>query len=136
MARKGKGSQLSLGLTVRDLREENGMSQATLAATAKVSPGYLSQIENDEVQNPSAAVLFRLAEALQTDPRLLLRAAGYGDILSSSEGGEEDRVNPVIQPLLELLTRWDLERQRALLEILKGGKRRGRRRKSNTGAGR
>jgi transcriptional regulator with XRE-family HTH domain len=46
----------SLGAMVRDLREEIGMSQAQLASQAELSQGYLSQIENDEVQNPSAAI--------------------------------------------------------------------------------
>ena len=40
------------------------MSQAELSSHGGLSQGYLSQLENDEVQNPSAAVIFRLAQAL------------------------------------------------------------------------
>lgn len=51
------------------------MSQGQLAAAAGISQAYLSQIENDEVQNLSTSTLLRLAGALQIDPYALLREA-------------------------------------------------------------
>ena len=86
---------MGLGQKIRSLREEIGMSQAQLASQAGLSQGYLSQIENDEVQNPSAAVLFRLAQALHVDPRCLLEAAGYTEVLSAAPEPEyETPVDP------------------------------------------
>ena len=85
---------MGLGARIRGLREEIGMSQAELASQAELSQGYLSQIENDEVRNPSASVLFRLAQSLHVDPRCLLEAAGFKvglvvTVVDRLEGGAE-----------------------------------------------
>lgn len=94
---KNPSEPSGLGSTVRWLREEIEMSQAQLALGAEISQGYLSQIENDEVQNPSAASLLRLAAALGIDPRVLMKAGGYG------EGGEEPVDESEFSIYLELL---------------------------------
>ena len=112
---------MALGVSIRSLREEIGLSQALLAGQAELSQGYLSQIENDEVQNPSASVLFRLAQALHVDPRCLLEAAGYRDILGSGEGADFE--TPVDPDLLRFLARLSPEQQRYLLCFLQGMKR-------------
>src|SRR3970282_2716665 len=112
---------MGLGPKIRGLREEIGMSQAQLAAQAELSQGYLSQIENDEVQSPSAAVLFRLAQALHVAPRCLLEAAGYHDALGAA-GDEEDEA-PVDPDLLRLLARVSPGHQRYLLRFLRGMER-------------
>ena len=112
---------MGLGVSIRSLREEIGLSQAQLAGQAELSQGYLSQIENDEVQNPSASVLFRLAEALHVDPRCLLAAAGYRDILGN--GGDADCETPVDPDLLRFLARLSAEQQHYLLRFLQGMKR-------------
>ncbi len=109
---------MGLGARIRGLREEIGMSQAELASQAELSQGYLSQIENDEVQNPSASVLFRLAQALHVDPRCLLEAAGFRDALGAGEDVAYEM--PVDPNLLRFLARFPLEQQRYLLGLLKG----------------
>ncbi len=112
---------MGLGPKIRALREEIGMSQAQLASQAELSQGYLSQIENDEVQNPSASVLFRLAQALHVDPRRLLEAAGYTDALGLQ--GDAEYETPVDPDLLRFLARLSLEHQRFLLRFLQGMER-------------
>ena len=62
---------MKLGNRIRELREEFGFTQGQLAGNASVSQGYLSQLENGEVKNPSAAVLLRVAQAIHIDPDLL-----------------------------------------------------------------
>ncbi len=109
---------MSLGITIRSLREEIGLSQAQLSTQAELSQGYLSQIENDEVRNPSAAVLFRLAQALHVDPRNVLEAAGYTDILGAGE--HPDFETPVDPDLLRFLARLSSGQQRHLLQFLRG----------------
>jgi transcriptional regulator with XRE-family HTH domain len=109
---------MGLGGSIRSLREEIGLSQAHLAGQAELSQGYLSQIENDEVQNPSASVLFRLAQALHVDPRCLLEAAGYRDILGN--GGDTNFETLVDPDLLRFLARLSPEQQRYLLCFLQG----------------
>ena len=107
---------MGLGARIRQLREEIGLSQAQLSAHAELSQGYLSQIENNEVQNPSASVLFRLAQALHVDPRCLLEAAGYTDILGRIQ--QADFETPVDPDLLRFLAKLSLEHQRYLLRFL------------------
>lgn len=53
-----------LGKVIERLRTEKQMSQRALAAKAKVTPGYVAQLELGMRKNPSLAVLQRLAKAL------------------------------------------------------------------------
>lgn len=110
---------MALGNKLRTLRDEMGMSQAHLAAQGGLSQGYLSQLENDEVQNPSAAVIFRLARALHVDPRVLMQAAGYEDITGRHDGSDEFEV--VVDPdLLCFLARIPRDQQAHLLRVFQG----------------
>ncbi|OGD90390.1 hypothetical protein A3D07_00890 [Candidatus Curtissbacteria bacterium RIFCSPHIGHO2_02_FULL_42_15] len=52
------------GQTVREGRKLVGLSQEKLADQAELSQGYLSQIEHDEVKDPSFAVRTRIAVVL------------------------------------------------------------------------
>ena len=124
-AKQNSGSSKSgLGMTIRSSREDLGLTQARLAGQAEMSPGYLSQIENDEVNNPSAAVLFRLAKALHVDPRVLLEAAGYKDLLGSPPTDVDSEC--VIDPdLLRFFSRLTLEEQKGALTLLKAMERTG-----------
>ena len=108
---------MALGEKIRELRDEMGMSQAQLATQGGLSQGYLSQLENDEVQNPSAAVIFGLARALHVDPRVLMHAAGYGE---SADAGPIDEGYAVeVDPdLLRFLARIPKEHQAHLLKVL------------------
>jgi XRE family transcriptional regulator of biofilm formation len=49
---------------IQKLREAKGMTQRDLAGKAKVTPGYIAQLEMGQKKNPSLAVLQRLAKAL------------------------------------------------------------------------
>jgi transcriptional regulator with XRE-family HTH domain len=111
---------MALGRKIRELRDQLGMSQAHLSTQAELSQGYLSQLENDEVQNPSAAVLFRLAQALHVDPRVLMQAAGYVDV-ANGDTEEEGEFEMAVDPeLLRFLARFPKEQQGDLLRVLKG----------------
>ena len=58
--------QEKLGDRVRKFREEAGMSPAELAAAARVSRSYLSELESGRgsAQRPSADTIYRIAKAL------------------------------------------------------------------------
>jgi transcriptional regulator with XRE-family HTH domain len=109
---------MALGKKIRGLREELGMSQAQLSGQGRLSQGYLSQLENDEVQNPSAAVIFRLAQALHVDPRVLMQAAGYNH-MAGGDGPEEYEVT-VDPELLRFLAQIPRDQQMNLLHLLEG----------------
>lgn len=53
----------SVGDRIRDIRESKGMNQDVLANKAKISKGFLSDIENGK-RNPSSDNLLRIANAL------------------------------------------------------------------------
>jgi len=110
---------MALGEKIRELRDELAMSQAQLAAQGGLSQGYLSQLENDEVQNPSAAVIFGLARALHVDPRVLMNAAGYGE--AADKGAVDEGYAVEVDPdLLRFLARIPRENQAHLLKVLEG----------------
>jgi len=108
---------MRLGDRIRELREEFGLTQGQLAGNASVSQGYLSQLENGEVKNPSAAVLLRVAQAMRIDPDELFEAAGYSTVrtLKQMYEGYESNIDP---DLLRYLGRLPRDRQRRLLLLL------------------
>jgi transcriptional regulator with XRE-family HTH domain len=53
-----------LGAMIRRLREEKGWTQAKLAAQAKVTQGYIAQLETGTRKRLSLEVADRLARAL------------------------------------------------------------------------
>lgn len=110
---------MELGHKIGELRLAMGMSQGQLATSADLSQAYLSQIENGDVKNPSAAVLLRLAGAVHVDPDDLFEAAGYPSVrtLRRSYEGYEVQVDP---DLLQFLARLPRDRQRRLLLFLEG----------------
>ncbi|OWQ90789.1 Cro/Cl family transcriptional regulator [Roseateles aquatilis] len=55
-----------LGVKLKTLREQRGLTQAALAQVLKLSPSYVNQIENNE-RPLSVAVLLRLQSALGVD---------------------------------------------------------------------
>lgn len=67
-------SQAALGKAIRQLRNKQGKSQATLAAEAGITPNMLSLIERGEA-NPSWATVQRIAKALEISVAEIARAA-------------------------------------------------------------
>jgi transcriptional regulator with XRE-family HTH domain len=53
-----------MSVTIRRLREEQRMTQAQLAKRAKVTQGYISQLETGMIQDIGTKVAVRLANAL------------------------------------------------------------------------
>jgi transcriptional regulator with XRE-family HTH domain len=58
--------QQTIGANIKRYREERGMSAKELSEKSGVSKSYLSELENpkDGTKNPSAEVLYDLAQAL------------------------------------------------------------------------
>jgi transcriptional regulator with XRE-family HTH domain len=110
---------MKLGDKIRQLREENGLTQGQLAAGSSVSQGYLSQLENGEVKNPSAAVLLRVAQAVHVDADELFEAAGYPTVRTLRQIYQEYQAT-VDDDLLRYLSRLPRDRQRRLLFLLEG----------------
>lgn len=69
---------MTLGKTIRNLRQAQNLSQEALAdkTSGVVSRSYISEIELDKVGDISAAIIGKLADALNTPVEQLLVAAG------------------------------------------------------------
>lgn len=65
-----------LGAYIRKEREAVGMSASKLARGAGVDPSYITKLERGERDNPSPAVLQRLADALGINVYNLLARSG------------------------------------------------------------
>ncbi len=63
LANRNPSQESTLGQRLRAAREALGESQVTLAKSAEISQGYLSQIETDE-REPTFSIAVRLARAL------------------------------------------------------------------------
>jgi len=57
---------------IRELREERGLTQETIAKHAKVTKNYITMLERGQRKNPSLAILRRIAAALGVDVGRLL----------------------------------------------------------------
>ena len=57
-------SPKKLGAVLKQIREAKGLSQLDLAKRAKVSQGYLSDLEAGEKKNPGIETLRKIAKAL------------------------------------------------------------------------
>jgi transcriptional regulator with XRE-family HTH domain len=110
---------MMLGDRIRQLRDELGLTQGQLASGSSVSQGYLSQLENGEVKNPSAAVLLRVAQAMRIDPDELFEAAGYPTVRMLRQI-YQDYESTIDADLLHYLANLPRDRQRRLLLILQG----------------
>ncbi len=67
---------MRLGDVLRRLRGAKGLTQAELARRAKITDEYVSMLESGAKQNPSLAVLRRLAKALGVSVAELLEKGG------------------------------------------------------------
>jgi transcriptional regulator with XRE-family HTH domain len=89
------GVDLSIGLRLRELRRERGLSIQAVAETTGLSIGFVSQVERG-LSSPSVRDLVRIAEALGGDFNLLV-AAG------AKRGG-----NGAASPVVRLADRRDI----------------------------
>lgn len=69
----------TFGKTLRNLRLQVGVGLRELAVLIKKSPGYLSDVELDQVPPPSEAMILDIARVLSVDKQELLKAAGKVD---------------------------------------------------------
>jgi HTH-type transcriptional regulator, competence development regulator len=60
-----KKSRINFGLTLRQIEDASGISNA-----------YLSQLENDKIKKPSANILYKLSDLYKIELNDLLIAAG------------------------------------------------------------
>ena len=90
-------SKAFMGVRLKTLREQQGMTQAALAASLKISPSYLNQIENDQRPVP---VLLRLQAAHGIDLQLFSddeNARRLGELLPVFFDGAQANAVPLAE---------------------------------------
>jgi transcriptional regulator with XRE-family HTH domain len=68
---KGASVKVVFGKVIRQLREENAMTQEKLAELADIDRTYIYRLETGK-RSPSLDIVFRLADALKISPGQLL----------------------------------------------------------------
>jgi transcriptional regulator with XRE-family HTH domain len=116
----------SLGTVLRRAREVRELSAIDAAREARISPAYLSKLENDAVKKPSPHVLLQLSEALAVPYAELMRLSGY------RVPGEHDQ-SPAVNVSAALFADVTDDEREELLEYLAWY--RARRRSGRGGAG-
>ena len=101
---------MSIGAVLRQAREVRELSGIDAARAARISPAYLSKLENDAVKRPSPHVLHQLSGALGVPYADLMRLSGY-----EVPGASDARTDTIGAALFADLT--DDEREE-LLEYL------------------
>jgi transcriptional regulator with XRE-family HTH domain len=69
-------SSHSLGQVLRAARQEAGLSVRQVAKLAELTHGYLTKLENDQIDSPAATYLQHLADVLELDASDLLKFIG------------------------------------------------------------
>ncbi|MBI5588569.1 MAG: helix-turn-helix transcriptional regulator [Deltaproteobacteria bacterium] len=95
-----------LGLRIKELRKNKGLSQEELAEKAATSPNYLSRMERG-TENPTLAMLIKISRALDVDMWELF------------EFGHGESMRELKESLVKLVKGPDEERIRLAVKILR-----------------
>ena len=75
----------TLGKTLKSTRENVSLTLRDVEISTGISNAYLSQLENDKIKNPSANILYKLANVYKINLDVLLRASGIIEKCNSNE---------------------------------------------------
>lgn len=90
-------AQALVARNMRRLRVETGLSQEAFAVDAGIDRTYVSRLER-ELENPSVAVLARIAKALGVDIRELFNPRTAMDTVKPLPGGRRKKLRKVAKP--------------------------------------
>jgi len=113
----------TFGKTLRHLRLDAGVGLRELARLIDKSPGYISDVEQDNVSPPSEDVILRIAAALGVHQSLLLKAAHKLDPELSRYVTEESHAADFLRKAKDMgFEEDDWEKLSQLADIAKLGK--------------
>lgn len=76
----------SLGRMLKEHRKARGLTLRQVEEATNISNAYLSQIENDKIQSPSANYLYKLANLYRGDFDFYLEIAGIIEKRDKQDG--------------------------------------------------
>lgn len=100
----------TIGKKIRDLRNQNGLTQQELADRAELTKGFISQLERGQV-SPSIVTLLDLIECLGSTASEFFREAEEEHIVFSEEGYFEkiDNAGNSIQWIVPTAQKYQME---------------------------
>ena len=110
-------AQPKLGERLRELRERQKISLREMERRSGINSGYLSQLERNEIAQPTPSVLNRLAAHYGEPVSVLMEWAGY--IETDPEGLSPNRKR-ALNYIPEDISDDELEALRAVLQALRG----------------
>ena len=84
----------NIGVKVRVLRKERGLTQEKLAEMAEISINYLSKIENNRIKNVGVLITFCLAKALGVTSGYLMGQEDMNELLDEEILGRLAECSP------------------------------------------
>ena len=84
----------NIGVKVRALRKERGLTQEKLAEMAEISINYLSKIENNRIKNVGVLITFSLAKALGVTSGYLMGQEDMNELLDEEILGRLAECSP------------------------------------------
>ena|SRR3989442_9407382 len=100
---------------LRRIRGIRGISLRKIEDITKISNAYLSQLETGKAENPSPAVLYKLAKVLDVPYESLMEAAGYLQP-AKSKVGPQKRLSGIQAALLS--AELDEEEQKQVADFI------------------
>ncbi len=83
---------MSLGKKLKDAREHLPMTLRQVEDATGISNAYLSQLENEKIQKPSANILYKLSTLYRINLNSLLAAAGIIESVTESPESKEGQI--------------------------------------------
>jgi transcriptional regulator with XRE-family HTH domain len=109
--------EMTLGQLLKQYRNIGGYTLRQVEDATGVSNAYLSQLENDKIKNPSANVLYKLAQMYSVELESLLAASGI--IM-----GQPAKAAHILAPIAKVdLTKGEEEQLLEYLQFLRFRKR-------------
>ena len=81
-----------LGDELKKLREARGISLREVENKSGISNGYLTQLENNKIKEPSPNILYKISRVYNVPYSKLMKAAGY--IVPAPEDSQTENKKP------------------------------------------
>ncbi|WP_046174505.1 helix-turn-helix domain-containing protein [Domibacillus indicus] len=113
-----------IGIKIKYMRLQQGLSITQLAKKAKISKSYLSYLEKNPATNPSLQIISKIAAALDISPNYFINDHGEDDKKNKKEENSREEKNQewisvLMDGLEEGMTKEDFEEFQKYIEFLK-----------------
>jgi len=112
----------TLGEELKRLRESRGMTLRQVEEESGISNGYITQLENDKIREPSPNILHKLSLVYKVPYEQLMKSAGYfvpaRDKKTQSVGSKEEKERSLASYALSAAKLTE-EEEEALIDYLR-----------------